>query len=47
MSDSNLDTSTVSLWEWIVGISFLVILGLFTLASMGMLISGYIPEFLR
>jgi hypothetical protein len=47
MSDSNLDTSTVSILEWVVGISFLVILGLFTLGSMGMLISGYVPEFLR
>jgi hypothetical protein len=47
MSDSNLDTSTVSKWEWVVGISFLLIMGLFTLGSMAMLITGYVPDFLR
>ena len=47
MSESNLDTSTVSKWVWVVGILYLLILGLFTLGSMGMLISGYVPDFLR
>lgn len=47
MSDSNLDTSTVSKWEWVVGLFYLLILGLFTLGSMGMLITGYIPDFLK
>jgi hypothetical protein len=47
MSDSNLDNSTVSKWEWAVGILYLLILGLFTLGSLGILISGYVPEFLR
>lgn len=47
MSDSNLDTSTVKGWEWIVGIVFLLLLGLFTVGSMFMLITGYIPDFLR
>lgn len=47
MSDSNLDTSTVSRGEWVVGLLYLLILGLFTLGSMGMLITGYVPDFLR
>ncbi len=47
MSDSNQDTSTVSRWEWVIGILFLLILGLFTLGSMGMLITGYVPSFLK
>lgn len=47
MSDSNLDTSTVSKWEWVVGLLYLLILGLFTLGAMGMLITGYVPDFLR
>lgn len=47
MSDSNLDTSTVSRWEWVVGLLYLLILGLFALGSMGMLITGYVPDFLR
>jgi hypothetical protein len=47
MSDSNLDTSTVSRMEWVVGLLYLTILGLFTLGSMGMLITGYVPDFLR
>ena len=47
MSDSNLDTSTVSRMEWVVGLLYLAILGLFTLGAMGMLITGYVPEFLK
>jgi hypothetical protein len=45
MSDSNTDNSTVSRWEWVVGILFLLIMGLFTFGGLGMMISGYVPEF--
>lgn len=47
MSDSNTDNSTVSRWELVIGILFLLIMGLFTFGGLGMMITGYVPEFLQ
>ena len=47
MSDSNTDNSTVSRWEWVIGILFLLIMGLITFGGLGMMITGYVPEFLQ
>ena len=47
MSDSNTGNSTVSKWEWVIGILFLLILGLITFGWLGMMITGYVPDFLK
>jgi cytochrome c peroxidase len=47
MSSTNSENSTVSRWEWVAGILFLLVMAVITFGGLGMIITGNVPEFLR